>query len=164
MHYGDDDWQKQNLWQIAKQLRDFRGEKFLSAVTLVLSRLFDVRFAFISVALQQQDMAQTLFVADRGNSLRPFQYRISTAPCQQVFHGQALAIPCELAQHYVDEAGLQSYIGAPLPNRAQKIIGVLAIADEKVMVGEQRILQLLQLLTAQVSAELELHLLAQAKN
>ena len=118
MRFGDDDWLRHHAWQLIKQLRDYRGEKFLSALPIVLSRLCDTRFAFISVADVNREHAQALFVADRGNPSQPFHYQVATAPCQHVFHGKSLAIPCDLSQQYVAEFGLDSYVGVPLRDRA----------------------------------------------
>ena len=116
-----------------------------------------MRHAFIGEALNNGKNVRALYSADRNNAENPFNYETRDMPCSLVLKGEPVVVPCNLSQLFKGkkDSGLESYVGQPLFNKSNEVIGLCVVADEGVLVGEKRVQSLLAELSHQMSSELE---------
>lgn len=151
---ADLDWLKANVTELTQALNGFRGERYLAALTLALTRLLRMRHAWIGEVIENHRV-HALFFADRKSLDKPFTYALQSTPCQKVIAGLPTVIPCDVERLYPAETGWESYVGYPLHAADQRIIGLLAVADDGVLVGENRVSSLLNAMADRAAAELE---------
>ena len=138
---------------LARSLAPYRGDKFLAACVLALTRALGVRIAF--VAENREPQAHALAFADRDNMRQPFFYDHHRAPCRAVLAGQVISVPCNVAELYPGEKGMQAYLGVPMFDAQAKVIGLLAIMDDRAFVDESPLRAVLTAWAPRVAAELE---------
>jgi len=64
---------------------------------------------------------------DGDNAARELHYALKDTPCEHVYKGNNLVIPCDVAELYPKESSFEGYIGIPLCDIAGGIIGNLAV-------------------------------------
>lgn len=143
----------QHLSKISQALQRFRGERALVAAVLALTRQVGVRMAF--VAERQRPQAHVLAMADRDDLQQPYYYDPERTPCRGVLHGEVVSIPCQVSAFFPGEAGMEAYLGVPLPGSHGEVLGVLALMDDRPLAEPAAVQALLEVLAPRVAAELE---------
>jgi PAS domain S-box-containing protein len=105
-----------------------------------------------------------------GGWIKDYEVGITGSPCEQVIDSARLVhFPDRLIQLFPDrpevkESGLTSYMGMPLLDTDQKILGHLAVVDRRPMPPEPRVLALFRIFAARAAAELRrMHTQAQVR-
>jgi len=138
------------------------GEKFFSVLVEHLAQTLEVDYAIASQTLgdpPQKMQTLALWAGDRlGEN---FEYNLSGTPCQIVLEtGQ----PC----HYQDNLqslfpemsllkaiGAVSYLGLPLLDESQRLIGNICILHTKPFLENQNAIAIMQVFAARAAAELQ---------
>ncbi|MEK7728643.1 MAG: ATP-binding protein, partial [candidate division KSB1 bacterium] len=135
------------------------GEDFFHSLVRHLAQALGVRYAFITECLGEPSArVRTLAFAEHGAFMENIEYELEGTPCAYVIGGAACFYPDKLGEIFPKEAGIaDSYLGVPLANAAGKIIGHLAVLDDKPMAqsDEARYLPILKIFAARAGAELE---------
>src|SRR5262249_35816342 len=92
------------------------------------------------------------------------EWMLAGTPCEEVVHGSLCHHPSGVWQKFPEdrplvEWGIESYLGVPLRDAAGKVLGHLAVFDERPMPEEPRKLLIFDIFAARAAAELaRLHL------
>jgi PAS domain S-box-containing protein len=95
-----------------------------------------------------------------GDRFVPWQIKIDGTPCEKVIEGAHLLFyPDRVLDLYPDEPGLNavgavSYMGVPLKDVDETILGHMAVIDKRPLPDEPRLLTVFQLFADRASAEL----------
>jgi hypothetical protein len=154
MKNDDIEWLRYQLFDLTKTLKGYRGNRYLAALVISLTRVLRVRHVFVGQAVENTSV-NALFFADRQNLQKPFTYQLAGTACIQVLQGTPMTVPCDLAKKFPAHAGMESYVGIPLKTTEGKIIGLLSLLDEGALVGETRIAELFALIVDRVATELQ---------
>jgi formate hydrogenlyase transcriptional activator len=151
----------QALPAIAEHTVDALGGDFFCSVVRHLAIALDVKYSFAAECLPGEPfMARSLASWD-GKEFGPvLEYETSPTPCQGVLEGKVCYHPKDiqslfpLDQFLVDLAA-QSYLGAPAFDSSGKVIGHLAVVDDKFMPEDAQAVAILKIFAARAGAELE---------
>lgn len=137
------------------------GIHFFRPFVRCLAQALGVRYSLI-----------TEFIDDRNTQIRPLafwqgeepltltEYDILLKPCQQVLEGKICYYPEKVSllfPHDLDfqNWGIESYLGIPLMNSDNRVIGHLVAMDDKPMQDDANRELILRIFAARASAELE---------
>lgn len=85
--------------------------------------------------------------------------RIPDTPCQEVIAGNLVFHPTDVRKKYpndprLDEIGAQSYLGLPLRDAENEVVGHLAVIDDRPMSDDLRHHTVLRIFSSRIGAEL----------
>ena len=103
---------------------------------------------------------RTLAVWGRGALLPNFEIPLRGTPCEAVLNGQMSHHPRHLQSLFPSDGGLvgwgaESYCGVPLLDSSGKVVGHLAVLDDKPMPDGTRSLSIMRIFAARTWAEIE---------
>lgn len=142
------------------------GEEYFQAFVRNLARLVDAHYAFIAeFAFPETTIkARTIAFWARDHIADNFEWTLAGTPCEEVVQGKLCHHPWGVRQSFPDdrllfEWGIESYLGAPLCDHESKVLGHVAVFDERPMPEEPRKLLTFHVFAARAAAELSrLHL------
>jgi len=133
------------------------GSDFFQSLVQHMAQALRARYAFVTTC-DDKKHARTLAFWKGDGFGENFDFDIADTPCERVLHGevccykqglQGLFPPDKLADWQA-----QSYLGVPMLDRSNRVIGHLAILDDKPMEGEVRAIDLLKIFASRAAAEL----------
>jgi len=137
------------------------GTSFLKSLVEHLSKTLQVKYAFIG-QLQENETLKTLFMIADNQLIDNFEYDLHNTPYQKSITGD---MPCcsysQGVQQYfpndplLNKMGIESCVSTPLFNANGKVMGLMAIMDDKPINHQKRVESMLQICAARASAELE---------
>ncbi len=137
------------------------GTSFLKSLVEHLSKTLQVKYAFIG-QLQGDETLKTLFMIADNQLIDNFEYDLHNTPYQKSITGD---MPCcsysqGVQQDFPNDPllkkmGIESCVGTPLFNANGKVMGLMAIMDDKPLNHQKRVESMLQICAARASAELE---------
>jgi len=142
------------------------GEEFFQTLVRHLARAVDVHYAFVAefATPQTNIRARTIAFWARDGIAQNFEWTLAGTPCEEVMHGKLCHHPSGVRQKFPDDRALtewriESYLGVPLRDPDGKVLGHLAVFDERPMPDEPRKLLTFRIFAARAAAELSrLHL------
>jgi len=135
------------------------GNEFFPSLARHMANALRVRYAFITDCDDQKRAKALAFW--KGDQLgEPFEFDIADTPCMKVLHGEVCHYREGLQQLFPLDTGLvdlqaESYLGVPMLDRAGRVIGHIAILDDKPMNRDQRAIDLVKIFAARAAAELK---------
>ncbi|AFY92201.1 two-component system sensor histidine kinase NtrB [Chamaesiphon minutus] len=139
------------------------GVDFFRSLVRSLADALDVRYAFISECMDAPPTRVRSFAFWQGNEFgNEFEYDLYGTPCERIigsnsyqcFPAQIQALfPAEKAEF--EEMEAQSYAGIPLLTSTGKLLGHLAVLDDKEMASNDRNQAILEIFAARAAAEME---------
>ena len=138
------------------------GEEFFPVLVQYLATALGVRYAFVSelIDLEQQKW-QTIAWWDRDALGETLEYNIAGGPCEIVVkRKKACYFPDRLQELFPEISlptilGADCYLGVPLLDSAQNVIGNLWILNDKPLEDEERTQSVISVFAARAAAELE---------
>ncbi len=136
------------------------GERFFAALVENLAKILNTDGAWVTEYLPEFRRLRALAFWMDGGWIKDYKVDITGSPCEQVIDSARLVhFPDRLLQLFperaeVQERGLISYMGMPLLDNDQKILGHLAVVDRQPMPLEPRVLALFGIFAARAAAEL----------
>ncbi|WP_016874029.1 PAS domain S-box protein [Chlorogloeopsis fritschii] len=137
------------------------GDEFFSSCVRYLAQILQVHHAIVTECIDEtKTRARTLAVWLDKQSQENFEYEICGTPCAQVLQGNLCYYPQGVQALFPSDAdlvtvGAESYLGVPLINASGKILGHLAVIDNKPMVDDPGRELILRIFAARAGAELE---------
>jgi PAS domain S-box-containing protein len=136
------------------------GERFFHSLVKQLAAALGVQYAFVSEINEDQTSFRTLAVWGRGAFLPNFEIRLRGTPCEAVLKGQMSHYSRSVQLLFPRDAGLveweaESYCGVPLLDASCKVVGHLAIVDDKPMLDGARSLSSMRIFAPRTWAEIE---------
>ncbi|HDN25512.1 MAG TPA: PAS domain S-box protein [Thioploca sp.] len=153
---------EETLRNIVEGVSATTGSNFLERLVEHLAKILQVKYAFIGQSLTDDPkILTTLFIVADNQLIDNFEYDLRNTPCENVITGD---IPCGsysqgIQQHFTNplliQMGVESCVGVPLFDTHGKVMGLIAIMDDKPLRSQKRIESMLLIFAARASAELE---------
>jgi PAS domain S-box-containing protein len=136
------------------------GERFFDALVINLSKVLNTHSAWVTEYLEDtRQLRARAYWAD-GKLTRNFLIDIAGTPCEAVIAQSSMVhYPDHVIRLYPANAELKainavSYLGAPLLDPDGRVIGNLAVLDQRPMPADPRARTIFQIFAARASAEL----------
>lgn len=147
---------EQMLQKVARATATATGDAYFQRLVSELVAVFGVRIAFVTeCANQALTRVRTLAYCKDSEFRENIEYDLAGTPCQGVINGAVGYYPAQLETLYPSEVGLEAYLGIPFFDSQRKILGHLAVLDDKPLHCTIHDLALLEIFAARGGAELE---------
>ncbi|MBW4520769.1 MAG: GAF domain-containing protein [Scytolyngbya sp. HA4215-MV1] len=150
------------LRQIVAGTAAVTGEEFFSALVKNLAGALAVDYAIVSQVVGNPTEALSMLALWSIDHLaEPNQYQIDGTPCGQVIQNQQLCYyPQDLQRYFpgnelLTAMNAESYVGMPLLDNDQNVIGNLCIIDTKPQPDNQNTRAIMTVFAARAAAELQ---------
>ena len=135
------------------------GSDFFQSLVQHMAQALRARYAFVT-ACDDQKHARTLAFWKGDGFGENFEFDIADTPCEKVLHGNVCHYPQGLQGLFPSDKLLadwqaESYLGVPMLDRDNRVIGHLAILDDKPMEADLRAIDLLKIFAFRAAAELK---------
>ena len=135
------------------------GNDFFPSLVRHLATALRVRYAFITDC-DDQKRAKALAFWNGDQFGEKFEFDIADTPCMKVLHGETCHYKGGLQSLFPLDTGLadwgaESYLGVPMLDREGRVIGHIAILDDKPMDRDPRAIDLVKIFAARAAAELK---------
>ncbi|HEU4364339.1 MAG TPA: sigma 54-interacting transcriptional regulator [Candidatus Krumholzibacteria bacterium] len=141
------------------------GVEFYRALVENLSHVLDTRGAWVTEYDEKTERLRALAFKFGNNWVEDFEYSIVGTACETAIREKRLVhIPDRVVDLYPRDTdpnmpGIVSYLGVPILDRGDKIIGHLAVVDTRPMPEQKRLVPLFQIFASRAAAEMRrLHL------
>jgi PAS domain S-box-containing protein len=135
------------------------GSDFFQSLVQHMAQALRARYAFVTTCDDQRH-ARTLAFWKGDGFGENFEFDIADTPCEKVLHGnvchyrQGLQGLFPLDKLLADWQA-ESYLGVPMLDRSNRVIGHIAILDSKPMEADSRTIDLLKIFASRAAAELK---------
>jgi formate hydrogenlyase transcriptional activator len=135
------------------------GSDFFPSLVKHMASALRVRYAFITACDDGQHAKALAFWNGDGFG-ENFEFDVAGTPCLKVVQGEV----CQYADRLVElfpldtplaEMGARSYLGVPMLDQAGRVIGHIAIIDDKPMARDERAIDLIKIFASRAAAELK---------
>jgi len=135
------------------------GNDFFPSLVRHLATALRVRYAFITDC-DDQKRAKALAFWNGDQFGEKFEFDIADTPRMKVLHGETCHYKEGLQSPFPLDTGLadwgaESYLGVPMLDREGRVIGHIAILDDKPMDRDPRAIDLVKIFAARAAAELK---------
>lgn len=133
---------------------------FFHAFTRGLAHALDVRYAFVSEFAGSRTRVRTISIWSRDTWLDNFEYDLKDTPCEEVLAGRFCFHPRNLQRLFPKDATLaeleaESYLGLPLRDTDDRVLGHIGVMDVLPMRGTARDRAIVDIFAARARSELE---------
>src|SRR5205814_5106920 len=135
------------------------GSDFFQSLVQHMAQALRARYAFVTTC-DDQKHARTLAFWKGDGFGENFEFDIADTPCEKVLHGNV----CHYRQglqglfpldKLLPDWQAESYLGVPMLDRSNRVIGHIAILDSKPMEADLRAIDLLKIFASRAAAELK---------
>ncbi|MCQ8104229.1 PAS domain-containing protein [Methylomonas sp. SURF-2] len=152
--------QNRAIHKIASHTLDTSAKITLDKLTLLASEALGTDFTLIGKLQQGSQLCKTLSLCAHGAIVDNIEFDISTTPCAHAADGKICTYPCGVSQQFpndtwLKEQGIEAYIGVPLLNEQQQVIGFVSALYRRPPADPQFAEDMLKLYAALIFAELE---------
>jgi PAS domain S-box-containing protein len=136
------------------------GAVFFESLVKHLTSALGVSYAFVAEFAGVATRVRTLAYCGKGQILPNLQFDLAATPCEDVVRGtlchHARGVQGKFpADKILVDLGIDSYMGVPLLDAGGKVLGHLAVFDERPMPPEPRRLLIFKMFAARATAELQ---------
>jgi signal transduction histidine kinase len=158
---------EQQLRAIDQGLATTTGSDFFRVLVRNVAQALQVRYAFVAECLHLDGADGPAGGIARarafwcGDDFGPsFEYKLTGTPCLQVIEGGVCHFANDLQRRFPEDVGLvrwqaESYVGMPLLDASEKVIGHLVVIDTQPMPDSTLAVALLRLSAGRAGAELQ---------
>lgn len=148
------------LSEIIEAVSNTYGNEFLNRLTEKLCTVIGADYTFIGLFDKENYKSRTVSLVAKGQLVENFDYSLEGTPCANVFENTICFYPTEVQKHFPDdhllvEMKIDGYIGTPLINSKQEIMGLIVGLFEREIPNKNQILTLFQIFSGRIAAELE---------
>ncbi|NRB37902.1 MAG: EAL domain-containing protein [Pseudomonadales bacterium] len=145
---------------IIRALSNTWGTEFYCSIAGGVADVLQADFTYISRLTDNHRKAKTLAFFQQSKKIDDVEYLLEGSPCEKVTSGGICVYPNHVCQHFpedhfLQEIGVQAYIGVPLYDREHKILGLLACLFKQPLKDTSYIEEILVLFSGRISAEIE---------
>lgn len=136
------------------------GRGFFRALVDALAQALGAHGAWVAELDAKGEELHTIAMRLGSEWVEDFRYAIKGTPCAEVIHCcQPIHIPENVIELYPDDPDLKpsnavSYLGAPLVDSGNRVIGNLAVLSRQPMPRDPRALAIIQIFAARAVAEI----------
>jgi formate hydrogenlyase transcriptional activator len=149
------------LGHITEGIAGATGEEFFRSLAQHLAGALAVRYAFITeCADPAHTRVRALAFWDGAGFAQGVEYPLRGTPCEKVIEGNICSYPERLQLLFLEDKdlvtlGAESFAGVPLADHRGKILGHLAVMDNKPRLFGEHELRILRLFATRAAVELE---------
>lgn len=148
------------LESIMQGVSNTYGEDFYRAITQQLALSIGADFTFIGRFDDGFSYSKTLALCAGPELIDNFQYELCGTPCAKVAEESTCVYPdkvCDAFPHdqLLIDMEVKGYIGAPLLNRQQKVIGLIVALYKHKIKNEVFVKSIFELFAGRIAAEIE---------
>jgi PAS domain S-box-containing protein len=135
------------------------GHDFFPSLVKHMATALRVRYAFVAACADgKHAKALAFWEGDRFGET--FEFDVEGTPCLKVVQGDVCHYADELVQLFpldtpLADLGARSYLGVPMLDQNGRVIGHIAIIDDKPMERDERAIDLVKIFAARAAAELK---------
>ena len=135
------------------------GTDFFQTLVRHMAAAMRARYAFLTACDDQKHARSLAFWKGDGFG-ESFEFDIADTPCEKVLHGEV----CKYRQglqglfpldKFLADWNAESYLGVPMLDRSNRVIGHIAILDDKPMDADSRAIGLVKTFASRAAAELK---------
>jgi len=135
------------------------GEAFFLSLVQHTATALGTRFCFVAECLPNRRARSLAWWID-GKQGENFEYDLPGTPCLHVTEGRTCHYPDRIPELFPEDKGMidlgtVSYLGVPLRDSGQRVIGHLVVFDDKPMPPDPLALSVLETFAGRAGAELE---------
>src|SRR5512143_2327567 len=137
------------------------GAEFYRLLAQNLARALDTRGAWVTEYDEASDSLRALAFWFGGEWIEDYRYQVVGTPCETAIREARLVhIPDRIIGLYPGQpaafrdAGVVSYLGAPLLSADRKVLGHLAVIDVRPMPAEKKLVSLFEIFANRAVAEM----------
>jgi formate hydrogenlyase transcriptional activator len=135
------------------------GREFFRSLVQNLAKGLNVRYSFVAECLPNQ-RARSLAAWFSGRNAPEFEYDLRGTPCWKVIEGQTCHHECDLQRLFPEDKPLaemaaESYLGVPVRDSTQAVLGHLVIIDDKPMAHDALAVSVMETFANRAGVELE---------
>ncbi|NEN87704.1 MAG: GAF domain-containing protein [Okeania sp. SIO3H1] len=151
---------EQILQNIVVATSSVTGEEFFPALVENLAKALDVTYVIVSERINDSSQLKTLAIWGDGKIRDNIEYNFLNLPCGVVINeDKLLYYPQKIQKSFPEKTILQnmkaeSYLGVPLLDENQQIIGVLCVINNKSLANEENIIAMVRVFAARATSEL----------
>ncbi len=137
------------------------GSNFFNSLVHHLASAMKVRYAFIAQCTDDTfTRVRTLSFWVDNHFGENIEFELKGTPCENVIAGNVSVYPDRLQSLFPEDTGLvdmsaQSYLGIPIRDAWENVLGHIAVIDDKPMGHEPLGINVLQIFAARAGAEIE---------
>jgi PAS domain S-box-containing protein len=149
------------LRRVAEGTAGETGERFFRSLVDNLRSALGTMGAWVALLDESRTVLSAISMRMHDQWLDGISYRVEGTPCEvAVTQRQTVHVPDRVLELYRDlpklkEFGAVSYLGAPVVDRDGRIIGQIAVLDDKPMPREPRSAAIFQIFANRAAAELQ---------
>ena len=133
------------------------GDKFFRSLVEHAATALEVRFCFVAECLPNRRARSLAWWLD-GKLGENFEYALPGTPCMHVAEGRTCHYPDRIPELFPEDTamiqlGTVSYLGVPLRDSGQRVIGHLVVFDDKPMPSEPLALSVMETFAARAVAD-----------
>ncbi|NEO55612.1 MAG: GAF domain-containing protein [Okeania sp. SIO3B5] len=151
---------EQILQNIVVATSSVTGEEFFPALVENLAKALDVTYIIVSERINNSFKLKTLAIWGKGKIRDNIKYNFLDLPCRAVINQERLLYyPQKIQEYFPKKTILQnmkaeSYLGVPLLDENQQVIGVLSVVNNKQLANEDNIIAMVRVFAARATSEL----------
>jgi formate hydrogenlyase transcriptional activator len=136
------------------------GQVFFESLVRELARAVGVSYAFVAEFAGAPTRVRTIAYWGKGQILENVEFELAGTPCEDVIAGALCHHPERVRDKFprdqdLIELGIESYLGVPLLDGEGRVLGHLAIFDERPMPSEPKRLFIFRIFATRAAVELE---------
>lgn len=149
-----------SIRNIIEAVSNTYGDDFLNAITLALHKVIGADYTFIAELDTDKYTSKTIALVAKGELAENFEYSLKDTPCANVADNSV----CCYRDHVCDtfpndqlliDMNIESYLGTPLRDSKQKVMGLIVALYENPLENEQEVITLFEIFSGRIAAELE---------
>jgi PAS domain S-box-containing protein len=135
------------------------GTDFFQTLVRYMAAALRARFAFLTACDDQKHARSLAFWKGDGFG-ENFEFDIADTPCEKVLHGEVCQYQQGLQGLFpldtlLADWNAESYLGVPMLDRSNRVIGHIAIVHDKPMDADSRAIGLVRIFASRAAAELK---------
>ena len=135
------------------------GTDFFQTLVRHMAAALGARFAFLTACDDQKHARSLAFWKGDGFG-ESFEFDIAATPCEKVLQGEVCQYQRGLQGLFpldkiLADWNAESYLGVPMLDRSNRVIGHIAILDDKPMEADSRAIGLVKIFASRAAAELK---------
>ncbi len=136
------------------------GSEFFRTLVRHVASALRVRYAFVTECVEGTENVRMLAFWKSEGLSENLEYGLAGTPCQAVIEGEVRCYPDQLAARFPLDTGLveweaESFLGIPMRGHDGRVIGHLAILDDRPLQEASLDISVLQIFADRAAAELE---------
>ena len=153
---------EKTLYRLVKETSSINDKDFVKNILLALHKSLGYRYAYVSLVQEDNAHEATILgLIDNGNYQLNINYNIVDTPCEEVLKHGRLVHNRDFQNYFPDWnnsyiSHAESFIGITIKDE-NKVIGLLAVADDKAINNTNLAEHILSLAASRTSAELLRH-------